>query len=202
MSDRVRVRQVVENTPLVATAIVINFAGTLIGLFYYWDQILSSSPLIWLFIPDCPFYVLLAAIVLTLYLLKRLRSDLISFITAVGLLKYGTWTALVVLGFSTFYFAVDSALYGAIAIMHIGMAVEFVLPLFLIQRVRWHFVALALPWFFANDIVDYYFSAHPPVPINGLVLIAPLTFALTPLCTAVAYYGARCLSNNKTHNTR
>ncbi len=197
MNDCVRVRRVVENTPLIVTIILINLAGTLVGFFYYWEQISTSSPLIWLFIPDCPFYVLLAAIVLALYLTTKRRSDLVNFITAIGLLKYGTWTALVVLGFSTFYFAIDSALYGAIAIMHIGMALEFVLPLFLIRRVQRGFVVLALLWFFANDIADYYFAAHPPIPINELTLIAPLTFALTPLCTLIAYFGARYLSNNK-----
>ncbi|MDD1721520.1 MAG: DUF1405 domain-containing protein [Euryarchaeota archaeon] len=197
-----RVRRVVENAPLIVIIILINLAGTLVGFFYYWDQISTSSPSIWLFIPDCPLYVLLAAIVLALYLTTKRRSDLVNFITAIGLLKYGTWTALVVLGFSTFYFAIDSALYGAIAIMHIGMALEFVLPLFLIRRVQRGFVVLALLWFFANDIADYYFAAHPPIPINELTLIAPLTFALTPLCTLIAYFGARYLSNNKTHKNR
>lgn len=197
-----RIRRVVENTPLIVAIILINLAGTLVGFFYYWDQISTSSPSIWLFIPDCPFYVLLAAIVLAIYLTTKRRSDLVSFITAVGLLKYGTWTALVVLGFSTFYFAIDSALYGAIAIMHIGMALESVLLLFLIQRVQRGFIVLALLWFFANDVTDYYFAAHPPIPINGLALIAPLTFALTPLCTMIAYCGARSLSNSKTHNSR
>ncbi len=202
MSDRVRIRHIIENKPLIVIIILINLAGTLIGFFYYWEQILASSPSIWLFIPDCPLYVLLAAIVLAVYLTTKRRSDLISFITAIGLLKYGTWTALVVLGFSTFYFAIDGTLYGAIAIMHIGMALEFVLPLFLIQRVRWTFVALALLWFFANDVADYYFGAHPPIPINELAIIAPLTFVLTPLCTLIVYYGARCLSNTTTHTNR
>ncbi len=202
MSDHVRIRCIVENAPLMAIVIIINLAGALVGFFYYWDQILTSNPSIWLFIPDCPFYVLLGAIVLAAYLIKKRRSDFVSFITAIGLLKYGTWTALVVLGFNTFYFAIDSTLYGLIAIMHIGMAFEFVLPLFLIQRVRWYFAALALLWFFANDVVDYYFAAHPPIPINELTIIAPLTFALTPLCTAVVYFGARRLSNNTAHNSR
>ncbi len=197
-----KVRDLVDNAPLIAAVIVINLVGAVIGFFYYWDQLVTSSPLIWLFIPDCPFYVLLAAIVLAFYLTQKRRSDLVSVITAIGLLKYGTWTVLVVLGFNTFYFAIDSALYGAIAIMHIGMALEFVLPLFLIQRMRLRFVAIALLWFFANDIADYYFAAHPPVPLNELTLIAPLTFVLTPVCTAIVYYGARRLSNNKTHNTR
>ncbi len=196
MGDCVRIRHIVENAPVLIVVILINLAGTLAGFFYYWEQILTSSPSIWLFIPDCPFYVLLAAIVLTLYLTTNRRSDLVNFITAIGLLKYGTWTALVILGFSTFYFTIDSTLYGAIAIMHIGMALEFVLPLFLIRQVRWNFVVLALLWFFANDIADYYFEAHPPIPINELAVIAPLTFALTPLCTLIVFYGARSLSNN------
>ncbi len=202
VNDCVEIRRIIESAPLIVTIILINLTGTLIGFFYYWDQILTSSPWIWLFIPDCPFYVLLAAVVLAFYLITKRRSDIISFVTAIGLLKYGTWTALVVLGFSTYYFSIDSALYGSIAIMHIGMALEFVLALLLIQRVRRGFVALALLWFFANDVADYYFAAHPPVPINELAFIAPFTFALTPLCTMVAFLGARYLSNSKTHNSR
>ncbi|MGZ4901880.1 MAG: DUF1405 domain-containing protein [Halobacteriota archaeon] len=202
MSDCVNIRRIVENAPLITAVILINLAGTIIGFFYYSDQLLSSSPAIWLFIPDCPFYVLLAAIVLAVYLTTKRRSDLLSFITSIGLLKYGTWTVLVVLGFSSYYFALDSALYKAIAIMHTGMALEFVLPLFLIRRVHPWFAILALVWFFANDIADYYFGAHPPVPINELSLIAPLTFALTPLCMLIVYFGARSLSNSKTHNGR
>jgi uncharacterized membrane protein YpjA len=50
----VRLRSIVENTPLLIAIIIINIAGSLVGLFYYWDQLVSASPFAWIFIPDCP----------------------------------------------------------------------------------------------------------------------------------------------------
>ena len=199
MNNRVDIHRIVENTPLLATIILINLAGALIGLFYYWDQILSSSPFIWLFIPDCPLYVMLAAVVLALYVTTKRRSDLINFITAVGLVKYGTWTVFIVLGFSAFYFAIDSRLYSAIAVMHCAMALEFVLPLFLIRQIKRGFVAIALLWFFVGDFADYFFAAHPPVPISNITQIAVFTIVLTPVCVVLAYFGARFLNNSTAH---
>ncbi len=196
-----RLRGIVENIPLLIVIIIINIAGSLVGLFYYWDQLVSASPFAWIFIPDCPLYTLLIAVVLAVYVSTKRGSDLINFITAVGLAKYGTWTVAVVLGFSTFYFSVDSSLYTVLVLMHVAMAAEFILPLLLIRQLKYRWAAIALVWFLANDFADYFLGTHPTVPTSEISLIAAFTFLLTPLFIALAYYTARFLNNGKTHKT-
>jgi uncharacterized membrane protein YpjA len=195
----VRLRSIVENTPLLIAIIIINVAGSLVGLFYYWDQLVSASPSAWIFIPDCPLYTMLAAVVLAVYASTKRGSDLINFITAVGLAKYGTWTVVVVLWFSAFYFSVDSSLYTVLVLLHVAMAAQFVLPLLLIRHLKPHLAVVALVWFLANDFADYFLGTHPPVPTSEISLIAAFTFLLTPLFIVIAYIAARFLNNSKTH---
>lgn len=194
-----RLRSIVENTPLLVAIILINVAGTLIGFYYYWDQLLAASPVLWIFIPDCPLYTMLAAVVLAVYVTTKRGSDLINFIAAVGLAKYATWTVVIVLGFSSFYFSIDANLYTLLVLLHVAMATEFILPLLLIRQLKRNFVAIALIWFFLNDVVDYCFGTHPPVPTYGISMIAAFTFLLTPLMVGIAYVVARFLNNGKTH---
>jgi uncharacterized membrane protein YpjA len=197
----VRLRSLVENTPLMIAIIVINIAGSVVGLFYYWDQLVSASPFAWVFIPDCPLYTMLVAVILAVYASTKRSSDLINFITAVGLAKYGTWTVVVVLGFSAFYFSIDSSLYTVLVLMHIAMAAEFILPLLLIQQLEFRVPAVALVWFLANDFADYFLGTHPPVPTSDISQIAAFTFLLTPLFIIIAYYTTRFLNNSKTHKS-
>jgi uncharacterized membrane protein YpjA len=197
----VRLRNLVENTPLMIAIIVINIAGSVVGLFYYWDQLVSASPFAWVFIPDCPLYTMLVAVVLAVYASTKRSSDLINFITAVGLAKYGTWTVVVVLGFSAFYFSIDSSLYTVLVLMHIAMAAEFILPLLLIRQLKFRVPAVALVWFLANDFADYFLGTHPPVPTSDISQIAAFTFLLTPLFIIIAYCATRFLNNSKTHKS-
>lgn len=194
-----RLRSIVENTPLLIAIIIINVAGSLVGLFYYWDQLVSASPFAWIFIPDCPLYTMLAAVLLAVYASTKRGSDLINFITAVGLAKYGTWTVVIVLGFSAFYFSVDSSLYTVLVLLHVAMAAEFVLPLLLIRQLTHRLASIALVWFLANDFADYFLGTRPPVPTSEISLIAAFTFLLTPLFIVIAYTAARFLNNSKTH---
>ena len=196
-----RLRCIVENAPLLIAIIIINIVGSLVGLFYYWDQLVSASPFVWIFIPDCPLYTMLVAVILALYVSTKRSSDLINFITAVGLAKYGTWTVVIVLGFSSFYFSVDSSLYTVLVLMHVAMAAEFILPLLLIRQLKYRWTAIALVWFLANDVADYFLGTHPFVPTSEISLIAAFTFLLTPLFVAIACFTARFLNNSKTHKS-
>jgi uncharacterized membrane protein YpjA len=198
----VKIHKTVESAPLLIAIIIINIAGSLVGFYYYWDQLASANPFLWIFIPDCPLYTMLAAGVLTIYVSTKHSSDLINFITAVGLAKYGTWTVAVVLGFSTFYFSIDSSLYTVIALLHVAMVAEFVVPLLLIRQLKYRLAAIALVWFLANDFVDYFLGAHPPIPTSEISLIAAFTFLLTPLFIVIAYCTASFLNNGKTLKNR
>ncbi|MGZ7132000.1 MAG: DUF1405 domain-containing protein [Halobacteriota archaeon] len=193
-----KLRDILENTPLLVAIIIINVAGTLVGFFYYWDQLVSSSPVYWIFIPDCPLYTMLAAAVLAVYVSTRRSSDIVNFITAIGLAKYGTWTVFVVLAFTAFYFSVDSSFYSVLVVLHVAMAAESILPLMLIRRLKQRFIAVALIWFFANDFADYFLGTHPPIPASDITQIAIFTFLLTPVFIIVAYAAARFLNNSNT----
>jgi len=194
----VKLRGILENTPLLVAIIIINAAGTLIGFYYYWDQLVSSSPVYWIFIPDCPLYTMLAATILAVYVCTRRTSDLVNFITAVGLAKYGTWTVFVILAFAGFYFSIDSNFYSVLVLLHVAMAAEFILPVMLIRRPRQRFIAVALIWFFANDYADYFLGTHPPIPAGDITQIAIFTFLLTPVFIIIAYVAARFLNNSST----
>jgi uncharacterized membrane protein YpjA len=117
------------------------------------------------------------------------------------LAKYGTWTVVVVLGFSAFYFSIDSSLYTVLVLMHIAMAAEFILPLLLIRQLKFRVPAVALVWFLANDFADYFLGTHPPVPTSDISQIAAFTFLLTPLFIIIAYCATRFLNNSKTHKS-
>ena len=196
-----KLRSIVENTPLLVAIILINVAGTLVGFYYYWDQLLAASPLLWIFIPDCPLYTALAAVILSVYITTKRSSDPINFIAAVGLAKYGTWTVAVVLGFSSFYFSIDGNLYAALVLLHVAMAAEFVLPVLLIRQLKKIFVATALAWFFLNDFADYYLGTHPPLPTLDTSFVGAFTFLLTPLFVGAVYATARFLNNSKTYGS-
>ena len=193
-----KLRGILENTPLLVAIIIINVAGTLIGFYYYWDQLVSSSPVYWIFIPDCPLYTMLAAAILAVYVSTRRSSDLVNFITAIGLAKYGTWTVFVILAFAGFYFSIDSSFYSLLVLLHVAMAVEFILPVMLIRQLKPRFIAVALMWFFANDYADYFLGTHPPIPPGDITQIAIFTFLLTPVFIIFAYAAARFLNNGNT----
>jgi uncharacterized membrane protein YpjA len=174
-------KKIFNNRLLLTIIIIVNLLGSVIGFYYYYPQ-LSSSPLyLWPFIPDCPLYTLLVAAILITFILSTKSSDILSFISSIGLAKYGTWTVVVVLGFSQFYFSIDQNMYTILACMHILMALEFVLPLSIMKGIKRSYIAVAFLWFFLNDFVDYYFGTHPPLPYWGVSDIAFLTFVMTPI---------------------
>ena len=173
--------EILKSTRILTVIILINLIGTLAGFYYYYDQLSLSPVYLWPFIPDCPLYTMLAVVVLVTFLLKKKSVDLLSFITSIGLAKYGTWTVLVVLGFSPFYFSINSSMYSVLACAHVLMALEFILPLYIIKEIKKSYVIAAFAWFFLNDFFDYYVGTHPPLPSWGVSSVAFMTFAMTPI---------------------
>lgn len=161
--------------PLLIALVAVDVVGFLAGMYFYWPQMLGTNPLLWLFIPDCPLYVLLAAL---LYL-RVLDGGLLRFVTAVGLLKYGLWTLFALLSFSTYYFSTFMGL--VLVIEHIGMAAQFFL---LVRAQDTKFVLPATVWFLFNDLVDYSLGAHPLLPagdLNGVMIFSVLSSLAVPL---------------------
>src|SRR5512146_888785 len=109
---------------LLIVILLINIAGSLFGLYYYWDQLMVTPWYLWLAVPDCPLYTFFMIFALLLVLLGR-PSDTLNAVTAVGLSMYGTWTVVVLLYFREIYFSPANALMSSgLWISHAGMALE------------------------------------------------------------------------------
>ncbi|MFH1126988.1 MAG: DUF1405 domain-containing protein [archaeon] len=145
--------------------IILNIAGTLFGFWYYRLQLPSTPLHKMIFVPDCPLYTLLFAIVLILHIFRK-NNNLLSTITFIGLIKYGFWTLLVVMLHRDYYFTYAPMLYTAIFILHTGMVLEaYIIPG--LYRFTKKSLVIALIWFIANDIMDYFFGTIPILPDNS-----------------------------------
>lgn len=148
---------------LILFLIAVNLAGAYFGLFiYYAPQFAATSPALWVFVPDCPLYVLAFAVALWL-LARGIGNDAFSFIVSAGLLKYGVWTLFALAYFNGYFFAPGVALLsGTLFILHIGMAAEgFVLK---VRRCGPGLLAAGLAWFLLNDFFDYFVGTRPYLP--------------------------------------
>jgi uncharacterized membrane protein YpjA len=171
---------------------IINAGGTAFGFYYYRYQLASSSPWLWIFIPDCPLYTLLFLIWFFLTATGR-ENYLFSLITATGLMKYGFWTVFVIALYCDYFLSYDFPLYASLFLLHIGMAMESVLILPRLETKKWHVLA-ALLWFLLNDYADYYLDAYPYIPTTFLDLIKNVTIASNFGCIAIALLLAKKLA--------
>lgn len=166
MKKKIRQKSDLTGAALLALGLIgINLAGLLVGIYYYSYQLAYTNPLWWIFVIDCPLYVGLFALVLMGELIG-IRNDFFSYLVAVGLLKYGAWTVVVILGYSWFFLSPENGLLipnMLLLIAHLGMAAEgFV---FFFNRPRPWMLAGCLGWFLFNDFIDYWGPAvHPLMP--------------------------------------
>lgn len=160
---------------VVTALIAANLLGTFIGFIYYYQQLSDTDPLLWVFVPDCPLYTGLFAILAFLSLID-VRNDWFGFLVSVGLMKYAAWTLFVLAFYSDYFFSSGIWLQSAtLFTLHIGMLLEgFTIPS---KRIEGWQVAATLAWFIINDCVDYIGpSVHPYLPSAN---IAPaMAFAL------------------------
>ena len=161
--------------------ILANLFGVLVGAFYYQDQ-LASTPIVWWpFVPDCPLYVGLFALLIVLWKLGA-RSDWFGFLVSVGLLKYGAWTLFVLSYYGWFFLdpavpelAVQSWF---LFFLHIGMFAEGLVLTFRRERLGGLAVAAVLAWFLLNDFMDYFGPVvHPGLP-DGADVAPAMWFAV------------------------
>lgn len=172
--------------------IAANILGVAIGLFVYSPQIFAAHPLFWVFIPDCPLYVLLAA----LFYLKVLKNEFVRCITAIGLVKYGIWTISILFSFSGYFLG---GWFGWLLVLeHIGMTLQFVL---LSKPVGQKSMLLAaLGWFLLNDFVDYGLGMHPYFPSKEIGFVAGFTVVLSFASVAFVHFASAKMEKNRTIN--
>jgi len=180
------------------TIIILNLVGFVLGTLYWYgphflygkDGMGAPSPLLWVFIPDCPLFAFL--FVIAFFGLRRRKAwNWFYTIAAIGLIKYGVWTV-------TFWFAywglgASLTLEGVVmTVAHIGMIAQGVYLLTQFRAEVRH-VLLALAWFVLSDFVDYGLGQYPFFyPSVPLWLMQWHTIIMTWLLSAwVALLAAR-----------
>ncbi|MDD5337065.1 MAG: DUF1405 domain-containing protein [Candidatus ainarchaeum sp.] len=159
--------------------VMANMFGFLVGMLTYYDQMAGVNPLLWVFIPDCPLYVLLA----TLFFVGVFKNDLLRCITAMGLVKYGIWTEYVLLGYGQYLDSKGFLI--LLGVEHIGMILQFFL---VAKQFDKKTIAMATGWFLLNDYVDYWLGLHPYVPNIDLPVVAAFTISLSLLVPLFTYW--------------
>ena len=163
MNNKKYFKMIAEDKFLLYVLILVNIAGTLFGFWYYRFQLPETPFYKMIFVPDCPLYALMFAILMAAYIFPEKKSATLATITFVGLIKYGFWTVLVVTLYRDHYFTADPLLYSMLFTLHIGMIAEaFIIPH--IFRFTKETLLIALGWFLLNDVMDYFFGTVPYLP--------------------------------------
>ena len=181
-----RLITLLKKHPLFWLALLLNILGVVIGLYYYGDQMSATAPLLLVFVPDCPLYVLFALFIL----LGLINRDDFSFLVAIGMVKYGIWTLSVFAYFWQAYFTPAALFVTLIFILgHSGMATEGI-ALIPKKKVNLLVLLFVLGWFLLSDYVDYFVGTMPPAVYQVRNFFTVYTIALTLLVTfAVYFYG-------------
>jgi len=156
-------KMIAEDKFLLYVLVLVNLAGTLFGFWYYRFQLPETPVYKMIFVPDCPLYALLFAVLVAAYVFSEKKCRMLATLTFVGLIKYGFWTVLVVTLYRDYYFTNDPLLYSVLFLLHIGMILEaFIIPQ--IFRFTEGTLSVALVWFLLNDMMDYFFGTAPYLP--------------------------------------
>jgi uncharacterized membrane protein YpjA len=177
--------------------VLVDIIGMLYGYYYYREQLGSSPLYLWLFIPDCPLYVMLFTIALLLTAFG-FEYKLFNYLAAVGMMKYGAWTVLALLFFGDSFFSGPAWLLSLILlILHIGMFSEG--PLLIPRKLNKFHLSAGLFWFLANDYIDYFYGywnsegaytlgTHPILPAaERIPVMMVFTLLLSVVMSIFAY---------------
>lgn len=136
-----------------------NLLGTFFGFYYYSNQLISTDPILWVFVPASPIATLLFAA--SIYLNADDRGlPLLDALAFVSNFKYGLWTVFCLTFYSDIFFTGNSvALYSFMLASHFGMAVQTFI-LFRWGKFGLKALLLAFAWYLFNDLIDYSFGTH------------------------------------------
>jgi uncharacterized membrane protein YpjA len=157
-----KIKDIFENKNFLILLSIINVAGFIFGIYYYYEQLSITPFYLWVFVIDCPLYVLLFALILLMKLRKK-TSDMLNFFTSVGLIKYGIWTGLTIFLYRDFFFSIDPVLYSVIIPLHIGMILEGTI-LIPFEKPDVKIAFSSALWFLFNDYMDYFIGTMPLIP--------------------------------------
>ena len=175
-----------ESKKWLVSLFLVNLAGFIFGIYYYYYQLSITSLWSWVFIIDCPLYVLLFAVICALKLKNKSIPDGFYFLTSLGLIKYGLWTGLVIWLYSGHFFSISPILYSLLFPLHIGMILEGVVffPHF---KVKPKCALIVLFWFLLNDVLDYFFGTLPLIPETFTNLLMWESFIATLVLASLIF---------------
>jgi uncharacterized membrane protein YpjA len=175
-----------QSRGLLALLVAVNLAGFLFGICYYWLQLSVTPAWMWVFVIDCPLYVLLFAAIAWGFRSSRHVPRMLIYLTSIGLIKYGLWTGIVVWLHQSHFFSAAPLLYAALFPLHIGMVLEGIalLPWFKAKAAE---MVPVLAWFLLNDYMDYVVGTAPMIPQTHMGLLMKESILAT-LILAVGLY--------------
>ncbi|MFH1445628.1 MAG: DUF1405 domain-containing protein [Nanoarchaeota archaeon] len=165
--------------------IIISVLGFLAGLYFYLGQLFSTPLYFWIFVIDCPLYVILFSVIVAMRMGGRTNS-LLNNIVSVGLIKYGLWTILVTIlnNGSIFMFALPHSL------MVLG---GFLLMFF--SKTKFKGFLLVLSWFLLNDFMDYIVGIVGFIPRAYVDFVTYFSLFTTVFFVSLVYVVNRFVTN-------
>lgn len=155
---------------LLVLALINLFAGFYSIQYYFW-QLEKTTPLLWIFIIDCPLYSILFGI--NIYLIsKNKKYPLFGLVSIIGSLKYGLWTIFALLLPGLIFFSL------LLLVGHLLLIVETIL-LYKLYTFKIKHIIPVLGWFLFNDFLDYFAMTHPYFEKQFFNEIMLFSFAIT-----------------------
>lgn len=159
--------------------ILANLAGFFVGIYYYWNQLMDSSPLLWIVILDSPIAVLLFAIVSFLLYFRKSVPELLKLLASAYVIKYGLWTMFAIwLYWGNYVGGQEQAIGIFNFFLHLGMIIEGII---LIPRIRptkyTNVIVLAI--LLANDYLDYFLGTVTRIPQTHMNFLMVESFVVT-----------------------
>ncbi len=167
------------NRILVLLIALANLAGFFVGISYYREQLMDSSPLLWVVILDSPVSVLLFAVVCFLVYFRKKVPGILKFLASACVIKYGLWTAIVLLLYwNTYAVFEDQVITGLNFILHSGMVLEGILLVPKIRPDKYNTV-IVLAILLANDCFDYFLGTVTRIPETHMNFLMAESFIAT-----------------------
>ncbi|GBE54885.1 hypothetical protein BMS3Bbin15_01049 [archaeon BMS3Bbin15] len=170
---------------------LINLAGSAFGFYYYQPLFRLFPGYLYIFISNSPNATLLFAISIFLLLLGR-KHNTIYLIAMANNIKYGLWTMLVILYFSSHFLSpANKEYYYLMFLLHFGMVIQPVLIIHLVKIGRKE-IAIALLWLLINDFFDYVLWLNPLIiynfPREAILKVGVITTFFSFLSVFSLYY--------------
>lgn len=159
---------------------LVNLLGTLFGFYYYSNQLLSTDPVLWIFVPASPIATLFFAA--SIYLNANNRGlQILDALAFVSNFKYGLWTVFCLIYYSEIFFSGNSTgLYSFMIVSHLGMAAQAFM-LFEWKNIGFNALIGAFLWYLFNDFIDYNFGTHTELYTQYTVPAETAAYSLTLL---------------------